>query len=121
MEFVEGTENHNITWTPTDDYPSTYRVSVNSVRLTVEPVPWTSGTSIVLDLDSFSAGVYHCTITVYDFAGNYVTDSVSVNVTAAATTGNGIPDWIMDNLLYIGIGVGAVVLLGVVVIFRKRS
>ena len=121
MEFVEGTENHNITWTPTDDYPATYGVSVNGVWLTVDLGSWTSGTSIVLDLDSFSAGVYNCTIIVYDFAGNYVTDSVSVNVTTAATTGNGIPDWIMDNLLYIGIGVGAVVLIGVVVIFRKRS
>ena len=56
-----------------------------------------------------------------DFAGNYVTDSVSVNVTTAATTGNVIADLIMDNLLYIGIGVGAIVILGVVVIIRKRS
>ena len=121
MEFVEGTENHNITWTPTDDYPATFRISVNGVWLMVDLGSWTSGTSIVLDLDSFNTGVYNCTIIVYDFAGNYVTDAVSVNVTAAATTGNGIPDWIMDNLLYIGIGVGAVVLIGVVVIFRKRS
>jgi len=87
----------------------------------VDSGSWTSAISIVLDLDSFNTGVYDCTITVYDFAGNYVTDSVSVNVTTAATTGNGIPDWIMDNLLYIGIGVGAVVFIGVVVIFRKRS
>jgi len=119
MGFVEGTENQNITWIPTDDFPATFEIRVNSV--VVDSGSWTSGTSIVLNLDSFNAGVYDCTITVYDFAGNYVTDSVSVNVTTAATTGNGIPDWIMDNLLYIGIGVGAVVLIGVVVIFRKRS
>ena len=119
IEFVEGSEGFEIIWTPTDDYPATFEISVNEVVTDIGS--WTSAISIVLDLDSFDAGVYNCTITVYDFAGNHVTDSVLVNVTTATTTPNGIPDWIMDNLLYIGIGVGAVVLIGVVVIFRKRS
>ena len=119
MEFVEGTENQNITWTPTDDYPATFEISVNGV--VVDLGSWASSTSIVLDLDSFNAGVYNCTIMVYDFAGNCATDSVLVNITAAPTTGNGIPDWIMDNLLYIGIGVGAIVIIAVVVLMRRKS
>ncbi|MHA1943156.1 MAG: hypothetical protein ACW96M_02055 [Candidatus Thorarchaeota archaeon] len=119
IEFMEGSTGFEIIWTPTDDYPATFEISVNEVVTDIGS--WTSVTSIVLDLDQFTAGVYTCTITVYDFAGNHVTDSVLVNVTAAPPTGNGLPDWIMDNLLYIGIGVGAVVLIGVVVIFRKRS
>ncbi len=114
--FVEGTENQNITWIPTDDYPTTYEISVNGT--VVDSGSWTSGNSIVLELDDFEAGVYDCTITVYDIGSNNAIDSVVVTVTSP---GGGLPDIIMDNLLYIGIGVAVVVVLGAVVVLRKRS
>lgn len=116
LEFVEGTENQNITWIPTDDNPTTYEISVNGT--VVDSGSWTSGSSIVLELDDFAVGEYNCTITVYDIADNSVMDLVVVTVTA---TGGGIPDIIMDNLQYIAIGVGAVVLIGVVVFMRRKS
>jgi len=110
--FVEGTENQNITWIPTDDYPTTYEISVNGT--VVDSGSWTSGNSIVLELDDFEAGVYDCT----DIGSNNAIDSVVVTVTSP---GGGLPDIIMDNLLYIGIGVAVVVVLGAVVVLRKRS
>ena len=122
LEFVEGTENQNITWTPTDDYPDYFEISVNGV--VVDFGSWTSATPIVLDLDVFDEGVYNCSIIVYDIASNYATDSIFVNVTAAPTTStssNGIIDLITDNLLYIAIGVGIIVILGVVAFMRRKS
>jgi len=115
VEFVTGTENQNINWTPADDNPTTYEISVNGT--VVDSGSWTSGTSIVLELDDFEVGEYNCTITVYDIADNSVTDLVVVTVTA----GGGILDIITDNLLYIAIGAGAIVLIGAVVFLRKRS
>jgi hypothetical protein len=116
LEFVEGSTNQNITWVPTDDNPTTYEVSVNDT--VVDSGSWTSGSSIVLELDDFEAGVYDCTITVYDIGSNNAMDSVIVTVTAP---GGGLPDIIMDNLLYIGIGIAVVVIIGAVVVLRKRS
>lgn len=116
VEFVEGLTNQNITWVPTDDNPTTYEVTVNGT--VVDSGSWTSGSSIVLELDDFEAGVYDCTITVYDIGSNNAMDSVTVTVTAP---GGGLPDIIMDNLLYIGIGIAVVVVLGAVVVLRKRS
>lgn len=116
VTFVEGTTGHNITWTLNDENPTTYQVLVNG---TAEASgSWTDGTDIVLDLDDFEAGVYNCTIVAYDIAGNMVIDTVMVTVTAS---GGGITNFLMDNLLYIAIGVGAIVIIGAVVCIRRRK
>ena len=54
IEFIEGSTGFEIIWTPTDDYPSTFEISVNEVVTDIGS--WTSVTSIVLDLDHFTAG-----------------------------------------------------------------
>ena len=114
--FVEGATNQNITWTATDDNPTTYEISLSNGTV-LDSGSWTSGNAIVLDLDDFEAGVYDCTIIVYDIGSNYASDSVLVTVTA----GGGFAGLLMDNLLYIGIGVGVVILLGAIVFIRRRS
>lgn len=114
IQFVVGTTGQQITWTPTDEYPTTFQILVDGdVNHTGA---WTSNTSIIFPLDGFEVGVYNVTIIVYDFAGNYVRDSVLVTVTASA----GIVDLLLDNLLYVGIAVGAVVLIGAIVFVRRR-
>ena len=117
VTFVEGATNQNITWTATDDNPTTYEVALLNGTV-VDSGSWTSGGAIVIDLDEFEAGTYECTITVYDIGLNSASDTVLVTVTPA---GGGLPDIILDNLLYIGIGVGVVVVLGLIVLLRKRS
>ena len=120
IEFVEGAENQSIVWGLIDDNPTTYEVTVNGTA--VDSDSWTSGDNIVLDLDEFEAGEYTCTITAYDIAGNSATDSVLVTVTATVTDpGGSLTDLIMDNILYIAIGAGAIILIGAVVLMRRRS
>jgi hypothetical protein len=120
MQFVEGTENHNITWTPTDDYPGDFEITVNGVVMDLGS--WASLSTIVLDLDDFNEGEYTCTITVYDVAGNSATDTVMVNVTEASTIPTGsLTDLLFDNILYIAIGVGAVAAIGTIVRIRRKS
>ena len=117
VTFAEGSTGQNITWTATDDNPTTYEVSLLNGSV-IDSGSWTSGSEIVLDLDSFGTGTYECTITVYDIGNNHVSDSVMVTVTSP---GGGLPDIILDNLLYIGIGVAVLAIIGVVVLVRKRS
>ena len=116
VTFADGSANQNITWTATDDNPTTYEISLLNGTV-IDSGSWTSGNAIVLDLDDFEAGSYECTITVYDIGSNYASDTVLVTVTSAG----GLLDIILDNILYIGIGVGVVVILGVIVFLRKRS
>jgi hypothetical protein len=116
VTFVEGVTGQNITWIATDDNPTTYEIALSNGTI-IDSGSWTSGTPILLDLDDFEAGTYECTITVNDIGSNYATDTVLVTVTAPA---GGILDFIMDNLLYIGIGVAVVVILGAVVLIRRR-
>ncbi len=115
MEFVVGTKNQNITWIPTDENPTTYEISVNGT--TVDSGSWTSSSPIVLELSDFTVGEYTCTITLHDIGGNHVTDSVLVTVTEEG----GILNIIMDNILYIAIGAGLVIVLGIIVYLRKKS
>ena len=115
VSFVEGTTGHNITWVLSDENPTTYQVLVNGV---VEASgSWTNGTEITLELDEFEVGEYNCTIVAYDIAGNMVMDTVTVTVRAPG----GIVDLLTDNILYIAIGVGAIVIIGAVVCMRRRS
>jgi hypothetical protein len=86
----------------------------------VDSGTWTSGTPIVLELDDFEAGFYVCDVLLSDIGSNLISDSVLVTVTSPEPPGGGVPDIIMDNLLYIGIGVGVIVLLGAVVLLRNR-
>ena len=111
LEFVEDSTNQNITCTATDDNPTTYEISLLNGTV-IDSGSWTSSNAIMLDLDGFEAGTYECTITVYDIGSNYATDTVLVTVTPS---GGGLPDLIMDNLLYNGIGVGVIVVLGLIV------
>jgi hypothetical protein len=119
IEFVEGSTNHSIVWGLIDDNPTTYEVSVNGT--VVDSDSWSSGDEIILELDDFEAGEYTCTITAYDIAGNFGTDTVLVTVTApSGSPGGSLTDLILDNILYIAVGVGAIVLIGAIVILRRR-
>jgi len=116
LTFVEGAANQNITWTATDDNPTTYEVSLQNGTVLFSG-SWTSGTAIVLHVDGLDAGTYEFTITVYDIGSNSASDTVLVTVTSSG----GLLDIIMDYILYIGVGIGVVILLGAIVFLRKRS
>ncbi len=115
IEFVEGTANQSIIWGLIDENPTTYTVTVNGT--VVDSGSWTSGDNIVLELDTFAAGEYTCVITAYDIGGNSASDTVLVVVTAPS---GGLMDLLMDNILYIAIGAGAIILIGAIVLMRRR-
>ena len=78
VSYQEGETGNSITWTATDDNPTTYTVTQNGTI--VESGSWDSGNPITINVDGLSFGLYIYTITVYDGSGNDATDSVYVLV-----------------------------------------
>ncbi|MGY5876448.1 MAG: hypothetical protein RTU30_11940, partial [Candidatus Thorarchaeota archaeon] len=115
IEFTVGAIGQNITWTANDENPASYEVYLNGALNATGA--WTAdGEYFIHSLDGYEAGVYNLTIMMTDIAGNTAVDQVVVTVNEAS----GIPDFITDNLLYIAIGLGAVIIVGAVVCLRRR-
>ncbi len=83
VEYVVGTTGHSITWSPSDAHPSHHVVYRNGTE--VASVSW-DGSSILVNVDDLSVGVYNYTIVVYDTSGNWVSDIVIVTVLPETTT-----------------------------------
>jgi len=77
--YTEGETGNSITWSPYDDYPSSYQVLLDSVEI-VSGAWNTTGETIVVNVDGHTAGEYNYTIVVSDFRGNTATDGVEVRV-----------------------------------------
>lgn len=102
LEFVEGTEGKNITWTCGDLLPSSYTITVNGTE--AASGEWT-GQSVLFNVSDFEPGTYVVKLTLYDTSGNSNSDTVIVTVLA-------LPD--DSNLLVVGIflgGIGAVAIV----------
>jgi len=84
MEYREGTTGHSITWQPNDASPSHYVVYQNGTQVVSDS--W-NGTSITVEVDNLTMGVYNYTIVVYDAMGNYTSDTVLIIVQSSTTTG----------------------------------
>ena len=114
MLYVRG-QIGRFTWTANDENPASYEVYLNGALNATGA--WTAdGEYFIHSLDGYEAGVYNLTIMMTDIAGNTAVDQVVVTVNEAS----GIPDFITDNLLYIAIGLGAVIIVGAVVCLRRR-
>ncbi|MFW9914790.1 MAG: S8 family serine peptidase [Candidatus Thorarchaeota archaeon] len=83
ITYAESTTGHNITWNPSDAYPSSYRIYVNG---TMDSSGTWTGASITIDVDGLNVGVHNYTIVVYDVSGNWAGDTVWVIVTRAPDT-----------------------------------
>ena len=107
--YTEGETGNSITWSPYDDYPSSYHVLLDGVE--VVSGAWnTTGETIVVNVDGHTAGEYNYTIVVSDFRGNTATDEVEVRVHPYA----GSP------LIYIVVIAVAIVAIVIVIIGLKR-
>ncbi|MHA2211199.1 MAG: hypothetical protein ACXABV_18740 [Candidatus Thorarchaeota archaeon] len=110
--FEGGSSGESITWIPSDDYPLSYGVMLDGTILMSGD--WNSSAeSIVVPVWGLSAGEYNYTIEVTDFAGNTATDTVIVSVQA--------PDIFASPWLYVFIAGAAVLIIVVVVVYRKLS
>ncbi|MGY5873436.1 MAG: hypothetical protein RTV72_14390, partial [Candidatus Thorarchaeota archaeon] len=85
ISFENGTTGHTLNWSATDTSPAGYVIEVDGVEVAREL--WDgSSDNVTLILDDLGVGVHECEITFYEASGLYATDSVSVNITAPATS-----------------------------------
>ncbi len=77
IEYSEGSTGSSIVWTPTDSNPDSYRILRNGTEL--ESGDW-DGSTIEIDVDGLSLGVYNYTLIVNNTKGVSVSDIVFVTV-----------------------------------------
>ncbi|MFX1603047.1 MAG: hypothetical protein ACFFCK_06130 [Promethearchaeota archaeon] len=111
INYFVGQTGNSITWSPSDDHPSSYQVLLDNTVLTSGD--WNSTTEdIIVSVDGHEVGEYNYTIVVADVAGNMASDEVIVTVEA--------PD-LFGNLPLIAVFVFAgVVVLVVAMVVRRR-
>jgi len=114
MEYREGTTGHSITWTPNDASPSHYVVYRNGTQVVSDS--W-NGTSITVEVDNLTMGVYNYTIVVYDAMGNYTSDTVYINVQSSTTLLFGFELSLVLGML----SVFGVIVVVVILKHRKRK
>ncbi|MBY9005545.1 MAG: hypothetical protein KGD63_02200, partial [Candidatus Lokiarchaeota archaeon] len=79
VNYEEGETGNSITWTATDDNPTSYIITQNGQQ--VASGSWSSGSGITINVDNLSPGTYTYICTVSDVDGLTDSDSVSVTVT----------------------------------------
>ncbi|MBD3405221.1 MAG: hypothetical protein GF411_03680 [Candidatus Lokiarchaeota archaeon] len=77
IEYEMGTTEHTIEWHPTDLNPVSYQVQRNG---SIVGSGFWDGSTIHIDVDGLTIGVYQYTLIVVDFGGNSVSDTVTVEV-----------------------------------------
>ena len=80
-----GQTGNSITWTATDDNPTTYSITQDGIQ--VDSGSWTSSQPITISVDGLSAGTYTYICTVSDGDGQSDSDSVTVSVTDLSIDG----------------------------------
>jgi len=103
IKFELGKTGNIITWTATDSFPNAYTIKRgNSI---VDSGDWTSGDPITYPVDDLLVGTYTIVIEVSDKAGNIVSDTVTVEVTAPSNP-NSVPGYdLFMMILVIGISI----------------
>jgi hypothetical protein len=124
LEYVNGTTGHTLSWTVFDLNPGTAQVFRNGTAVNIL---WQTNSQVMsVDVDGLGVGVYNYTILVIDGAGNRLTDTVWVRVTAATTTITAIPniiDFIMTMLtnVYVLAGIAAIAIVAAAARKRKKG
>jgi hypothetical protein len=76
-----GYTGQSLSWTATDNNPSTYTIALEGTGIVTGPTAWTSGIAITYDIpDGFDMGVYVYTVNFTDDYGNSIIDSVTFTV-----------------------------------------
>ena len=126
IEYIFGTDEHSITWNPSDSDPESYELFKNSTLLTSDS--WT-GSPITIELNGLDVGLHNYTLVVYDEQGHWVADTVLVNVVATTTPSTNTttpepstPDTYngLDTIMLAMIGFGVVAVLAIILVFVKR-
>ncbi|MGY5858711.1 MAG: NosD domain-containing protein [Candidatus Thorarchaeota archaeon] len=138
VEYVEGTTGHSITWNATDFHPSHYEIVDNGTEVITHD--W-NGDLITVTIDSFEVGIHNIEVNVHDTFGYTTTDLVIVtvlpegsityttnsttttdsttNTDSTTTTISDTPLFDTMTLLMLGGGIGAIVVVILIVKLRK--
>jgi len=111
LNFTAGSPEKEINWLTHDYPPYGYEVFRNGTPIQSGEFSSTNHRAIV-SLDDLEVGVWNFTIVVTDFLLNSVTDTVMVTVNSNFAIGS-------ETLLIVG-GVGSIVIIGAVVMKRRR-
>ncbi|MBY8997516.1 MAG: hypothetical protein KGD60_07280 [Candidatus Thorarchaeota archaeon] len=113
INFTVGSTGEEILWQVHDvEYPLTFEVYRNSSLILPDSIGLYDSRWIHFSLDELEIGVWNFTIVVTDFLFNSVSDTVFVTVKSDIAIGS--------DVLLIAAGLGAVVIVGVVIMMRRR-
>ena len=116
--MIVGDSDVYIQWNASDAYPYIYEIQVETTVNTSSwnlpsGLPWESDVPIQFTLSDMPPGLYNFTITVMDWGGNTVSDSVMVHVRT--------PGLDPTTMMLIGIGGIAAVIVIVIIVFKRRT
>ena len=111
--YNEGTTGNNITWIATDPHPGTYFLYLNGILIDAD-VAWISGTSIIINVDGSTAGIYNYTIEIFDAHGNSFTDTVIVSVVAD------VPEFNIQQSMILSLLIISLFICSLFIIKRKK-
>jgi len=98
VSYSLGSTENTIIWESSDLNPFMYNITVNG-GIHTPSTSWENG-SISANIDGLDTGIFNFTIFVYDFYGNYATDSVIVEViNELSTTSRVITTSETDNII----------------------
>ncbi len=123
ISFQVGETGYVVDWIPSDNNPLIYSITRNGT--VIGSGQWTSGDSLVVDLDGLAQGTFLFTIVVFDQSGNFVMDTVIVEVLEAPTTSSTTTTTTTEpvdvmTIIYIIITIGSIVVIVILVILYKR-
>jgi len=126
ISFQVGETGYVVNWAPSDNNPLTYSITMNGTI--IMSGQWTSGDSLVVNLDGLAQGTFLFTIVVYDQSGNFAMDTVVVRVlepstttTTTTTTTTELGDIMTIISFIITIGSFVVIVVFVILIMRARK
>ena len=120
-----GSVGESIVWAPSSDRPYRYIIERDSVE--IANAIWNGGTISVL-LDGYAIGNYTFEVTVWDTAGYFTTDTVSITVenvsttdttTDTGTTTGTLPPW--DTTVIIIIIIIVIIVIIIILIIMKKK
>ncbi|MBY9005438.1 MAG: cellulose 1,4-beta-cellobiosidase [Candidatus Lokiarchaeota archaeon] len=88
VSYLQGSTGNSISWTATDDNPTTYTVTRDGTQVSSDS--WISGSPITVSVDGLSEGSYDYVIIVNDGDVQSTTDTVVVVVTTEPTSGGNV-------------------------------
>ena len=84
ITYEEETIDHFLTWNCSDDHPYSYKITLNNTALTgYEFHPW-HGENVTILIDGLAVGTWIFNLTLWDLAGNFESNTVTVTVVPQA-------------------------------------